>query len=207
MPTLEEIIERYQQYSDEELTEVYSKIGEYTNEAKEALEIVIKEKGGIESLKERIEKQLEIEREVSRIKVEITKLLNQGRNSFEIKENIKLNNITTIHLDKIIVEVSTKFEQEKADKQINPRTILGGIIGGVIGGTIGGILWGVQMVYSNHMVFIFLIGLAILSYAFIRLFTRQSKKNKIVLVLTAVSVIYALILGQIIFEIFGYVGR
>ena len=207
MPTREEIVERYQKYSDEELLDVYSKIEEYTDEGKEALKIVLKEKGGIESLKERVEKEFEIESEVSRIKVEIVELLNQGRNSFEIKGNIKINNITSTHLEKIIEEVSTEFELEKVDKKIKPRTILGSIIGGFIGGTIGGIGWGVQMIYSNHMFLIFVVGLVMLSYAFIRLFTRQSKKNTIVLIMTVISVIYSLILGQIIFEIFGYVGK
>jgi hypothetical protein len=207
MPTREEIVERYQKYSDEELLDVYSKIEEYTDEGKEALKIILRERGGLESLKERVEKEFEIEREVSRVKVEIAELLNQGRNSFEIIGNIKINNITSTHLEKIIEEVSTEFEQEKVDKQIKPRTILGSIVGGFIGGTIGGIVWGVQMMYSNHMFLIFVIGLAMLSYVFIRLFTRQSKKNIIVLIMTVLSVLYSLILGQIIFEIFGYVGK
>ncbi|MBX7243347.1 MAG: hypothetical protein K1X92_16530 [Bacteroidia bacterium] len=207
MPTIEEIIEKYQKYSDEELLDNYSKIEEYTNEGKEALEIILKKRGGIECLKERIEKKLEIEKEVSGIKVEITELLNQGRNSFEIKKSIKSSTITSAHLEKIIDEVSTEFEQEKIDIQIKPRTILGSITGGFIGGTIGGIVWGIQMIYSTRMFLILVVGLTLLSYTFIKLFTRQSQKNTIVQIMTALSVIYSLILGQIIFEIFGHAGK
>ncbi len=207
MSTINNLVEKFQKYSDEELIEVHSKIDEYTEEGKEALNIVLKEKGGIELLKERVEKQLEIEREIAKIKNEVYKLLNQGKYSFEIKSNIKTNNVSSTQLEKIIEEVSNEFEKEKVDKKIKPRTILGSIIGGFIGGTIGGIVWGVQMIYSNHMFYLLLIGLVMFSYALIRLFTKQSKKNMIVLIMTVVSVIYALILGQIIFEIFGYVGN
>jgi len=207
MPKLEEIVERYQKYSDEELLDVYSKIDEYSDEGKEALKIVLKSKGGIDNVKERIAKQLEIDREVERIRAEIKELLIQGRNTIQIKENFTANNISKTHLEEIIKEVSAELEFDKSDKQIKPRTIIGSIIGGFIGGTIGGIIWGVQMVHSNHIFLILGIGLAMISYAFVRLFTQQSKKNIIVLVMTVVSVIYALILGQLIFEAFGYVGK
>ncbi len=207
MPRLEEIVERYQKYSDEELLDVYSKIDEYSDEGKEALKIVLKSKGGIDNVKKRIAKQLEIDKEVERIRAEIKELLIQGRNTIQINENIAINNITKTQLEEIIKEVSAELEFDKSDKQIKPRTIIGSIIGGFIGGTIGGIIWGVQMVHSNHIFLILGIGLAMISYAFVRLFTQQSKKNIIVLVMTVVSVIYALILGQLIFEAFGYVGK
>ena len=207
MPKLEEIVERYQKYSDKELLDVYLKIDEYSDEGKEALQLVLKSKGGIDNVKDRITKQLEIDSEVERIKEEIKELLIQGRNTKHIEANITTNYITKTHLDEIIKEISAELELEKSDKQIKPRTIIGSVIGGFIGGTIGGIIWGVQMVHSNHIFLILGIGLVMLSYAFVRLFTQQSKKNKIVLVMTAVSVIYALILGQLIFDTFGYVGK
>ena len=207
MPKIEEIIERYQKYSDQELLDTYLNIDEYTDEGKEALKLVLKSRGGIDIVKERITKQLEIDSEVERIREEIVQLLSQGRNPKQIKENIAISNISETHLEDIIEKVSAEFELEKSDKQIKPKTIIGSIIGGFIGGTIGGIIWGVQMVHSNHIFLILAIGLVMLSYAFVRLFTQQSKKNKIVLVMTVVSVIYALMLGQLIFDVFGYVGK
>lgn len=205
MPTLHEIIERYQKYSDEELMEVYLKIDEYTDIGKEALKIVLKDKGGIDSLKERLEKQSDFNNEISKIRQEIFELKNQGKNASDIEENIKANHVNLNHIDKIIKDATNEFELEKSDRKIKPRTIIGSILGGIIGGTIGGIIWGVQMIFSNHIFLILVFGLAMLSYALIRLFTRQSKNNLVVLVMTVISVIYALLLGQVVYEIFGYI--
>jgi hypothetical protein len=53
------------------------------------------------------------------------------------------------------------------------------------------------------MFYILVIGLALLSYGLIRLFTKQSKANVVVLVATALSVIGALVMGQLLFEMYG----
>ncbi|WP_139420035.1 hypothetical protein [Chryseobacterium mulctrae] len=60
---LEELIERYSQYSDGELMTVYLNKNGYTNEAQKALETVVERKGGIQSLKERYDKIVEKEDE------------------------------------------------------------------------------------------------------------------------------------------------
>lgn len=207
MPTVEEITERYRNYSDEELVAVYSQIGGYTPEAQAAFQQVVEEKGGIASLKERIENQLKDDYEITRVRFQVNKLLKQGKTPFELKDIIKLERLSTAQLETIIDEESIVLEHEKIDRQIKPRTIWGGILGSFIGGTIGGIAWGLQMVYSKHMFLIFAVGLALLCYGVIRLFTRQSNKNTAVVVMTVISVVYALILGQIIFEIYGSVGQ
>ncbi len=206
MPTLDEILERYRNYSDSELLDVYSKIEEYTEVAKEALKIIIAERGGIESLKNRVKLQINLENEVARIKHEIFELFKQGKDVVEIKNQIKINYISDSQLTEIISEVSTEYLQEKVDTQIKPRTVLGSIVGGFIGGTIGGIIWCIQLLYTNHIFFILIIGLALLSYAFIRLFTKQSKNNTLVLIMTLISVVYAITFGQIVFEIFVILG-
>jgi hypothetical protein len=120
-------------------------------------------------------------------------------------EKIQTKNIDSLELERLIEEVSESIQSEEADLKVSSRTIFGGLFGGFIGGTIGGILWGLQMVFSKHIFYIFGFGLVILSYAFIRLFTKQSKKNIVILVMTCISVLYALFLGQVIYEIFdGY---
>lgn len=203
MPTIEEITEKYENYSDEKLLEVFNAIDQYTEDGKTALNIVLKKRGGIGAIKLNLERQEEIEKEVLRIKFEIKELINRGRNKVEIREKIQTKNIDSLELERLIEEVSESIQSEEADLKISPRTIFGSIVGGFVGGTIGGILWGLQMVFSKHIFYIFGFGLVILSYAFIRLFTKQTKKNILILVMTCISVLYALFLGQLIFDIFG----
>lgn len=62
------------------------------------------------------------------------------------------------------------------------------------------------MIYSGHIFYLFAVGLVIISYGFIKFFTKQSKNNIVVLILTVASVFYALILGFYIYQMFGYRG-
>ncbi len=203
----QDLIEKYQNYSDEELMNIYEQIDDYSDEAKEALMFVINKNGGLNGLNERLNKENEKDELISKINKQIIELINDGNRASEIKNKIQYDYISETEIDELITKNINRIQEEKSDREIKPRTIFGGIIGGVIGGTIGGIIWGIQMIYSGHMLYIFGIGLVLLSYAFIRLFTKQSKKNIIVILITIISVIYALGLGQIIYELVGYQGQ
>jgi len=172
MPTTEELVKKYMDYSDEELYDVYKNIDDYSPEAKTALDIVLKNKGGIDTISSRLEE---------RSKKEIEELIN---------------------------EKLLEFEEVKEDKKVKPRTLTGSILGGLISGTIGGvILGGIQLIYSGRMPQDLTIGLALFCYFFIKFFTRQSYKNVLVLILTILSVGYALLLGNLLDSIIGYQGQ
>ncbi|MCL5991265.1 MAG: hypothetical protein M1419_04100 [Bacteroidetes bacterium] len=207
MPTVQDLVNIYQSYSEKELMDVYSNINNYSYEANEALQIVISNKGGINKLKEKLANELAIENEISKIKMEVAEFIKRGFETNDLKNRYKSSLLTKEQLDSLIEDVKTKIESEKSDKKIKPRTIIGSVIGGVISGTIGGIFWGVQMIYSGHIFAIFGFGIALLSYGTIRFFTKQSKNNIIVLIATMISVIYALVLGEILYELFGYIGE
>jgi len=68
------------------------------------------------------------------------------------------------------------------------------------------VFWGASMIYSGRMIFFFVFGAGLLSYGLIRLFTNQSRKNVVVLLLVVASTLYALALGQILYEVIGYQG-
>ncbi|MBL1219540.1 hypothetical protein JET18_01755 [Chryseobacterium sp. L7] len=192
---LDELIERYSQYSDTELMEVYLNKNGYTSDAKEALDIVIEKKGGIQSLKERYDKIIEKEIEKARINNDAAQLYQKGMTKNDINRNLTSEILSPDEIRQIIETTSTNIEAEKKDLEIKPSTFVGSILGGIIGGTIGGILWELQIIYSGHIFYIFAIGLGIISYGFIKLFTKQSRNNIVVFIITILSVIYALILG------------
>jgi hypothetical protein len=206
MPTVEELVDKYQALEDDELLEIYSKKDEYSEEAQQAFNIVIKRKGGLEQFKNRIESQISFNKESLQLSQDIDKLIKQGFEDIEIREKLKFKFHTAKQVDDLISSIRTGLEKEKSDRKIKPRTILGSLIGGAIGGTIGGIIWGVQMVYSGHIFFIIGIGIALLNYILIKSFTKQSRKNIIVLIFTILATLFALLLGQLIYELIGYKG-
>ena len=203
---LNELVERYSQYSDTELMEVYLNKNKYTDDAKQALDIVIEKKGGIQSFTERYDKIVAKEMEKSMIKNDAAKLYLNGMTKNDINHALTSEILVSDEIQQIIEATSTEIEATKRDLEIKPSTIIGSILGGIIGGTIGGILWGLQIMYSGHIFYIFAIGLGIISYGFIKFFTKQSRNNIAVFSITILSVIYALILGFYIYELFGYHG-
>lgn len=202
----EELIKRYQEYSDLKLIEVYNNKENYTEEARKALEIVVNEKGGLIKLQENYNKHQEINEEKSKIETQILSLKNSGIKKDEIINSLKSEIISKSEINEIIEKKFKEIEAHEKDLQIKPRTIIGSIFGATIGGTIGGILWGLQMIYSAHVFYIFGLGLVMLSYGVIKFFTKQSKNNMVVLFLTILSVIYALALGFFLYGVFGYRG-
>lgn len=203
---LNELIERYSQYSDVELMEVYSNRNKYTNDAKQALDIVIEKKGGIQSLTTRYDKTVAKELEKSKIKNDAAEMYLNGMTKNDINHALNSEILASDEIQQIIEITSTEIEATKRDLEIKPSTIIGSILGGLIGGTIGGILWGLQIIYSGHIFYIFIIGLGAISYGFIKFLTKQSRNNIAVFIITILSVIYALSLGFYIYGLFGYRG-
>ncbi|WP_288244701.1 hypothetical protein [uncultured Chryseobacterium sp.] len=202
----EELIERYSQYSDTELVTTYSNKNAYTQDAQKALEIEIKNRGGLELLKIRYNTLIQKENEKVRISKEAGLLYLQGFTNNDINSRMNSELLSSEEIHEITETSCNKINASRKDKEIKPRTFIGSITGGIIGGTIGGILWSLQLIYSGHIFYLFAIGLVIISYGVIKLFTKQSKNNTIVLIFTIASVIYALVLGFYLYGLFGYRG-
>jgi hypothetical protein len=201
--TQQELIDTYSSFSDEQLLEAHHNLGDYTNEAKKALAIIIKNRGGIENLlaKERLQNEVFLETE--KIKQQVRRLSTPGVDLEFLNKMIQSGILLESQKRSIIKLAFEEITQELEDKKIKPRTLLGGGLAAGIASLIGGILWGFQMMWSGRIFGIFLIGLVLLCYGLIRLFTKQSHKNIAVIILTAISVVIALVIGQLMFETFG----
>ena len=203
MLTTQDFLKQYEKYTDEELYNAYSTIDDYSDEAKEALGITINNKGGLETITNKVQQKHTINKEIERIKQETAKLAVPGTEISFLQSLIKSEILNESETNKIIEEQFIVIKLEQEDKKIKPRTIWGSIIGGGIASVIGGILWGLQMIQMHRIFYVFLIGLIILSYSFIRFFTKQSKKNSAVFIATGISVVLALFIGQLLFDVFG----
>jgi hypothetical protein len=203
MLTTQDFVSQYEAYTDEELYHAYSNIGDYSEQAQEALNIAIQNRGGIEKLTERLKNIFQIKNEKERIRRETSKLYTT-HTSLEFLQNLITSDLLPREATQQIIE-TTYFEVKSAeeDQKIKPRTVFGSLIGGILGSIVGGVLWGLQMI-QMHRIFLFLIVLPLLiSYGLIRLFTRQSKSNTMVLVATILSAVGALLIGQLLFAMFG----
>ncbi|MGE5109119.1 MAG: hypothetical protein ACM3H8_16395 [Sphingobacteriales bacterium] len=204
MLSVSDFVSKYQNYSDEELYDVHLNINGYSDEAKKALSIVLENKGGIDPLLKRLEEKRIVDNEIKRIKKETAELGSQGIDSSFIKATTTSDILSAEKVNEIIDNKYVEVETELADKKINPRTIVGSVIGGGIASLVGGILWGLQMIYSQRIFYMLFVGLILLCYGIIRLSTKQSKKNTVVVIATIASTILAVLIGQLLYEMIGY---
>jgi hypothetical protein len=204
MFSVKDLVVKYDAYADEQVFDVYASIDTYSNEAKEALNIVIAKRGGLEKLIEREKERNARSKEIERIKLEVTRLSTSDTDDSFLKKIVTSNILSNEEVNEIVDNTLKVASQEKEDKEIKPRTVWGSIIGGGIASLVGGSLWGLQLIYSKKVFIILLIGLVLLCYGIIKFSTRQSNKNVVVLITTIVSVLMAIIIGQFIYEIVGY---
>jgi hypothetical protein len=202
MLTVNDFVLKFQNYTDQKLLEIHANQGGYSEEAKEAMQIVLQNKGGLEPLLQRVENRKVIENEIKKIERDVKKLGSKGVDASFIKNTTVSKILSPESVEKIIDNKYEEVEQELEDRKIKPRTILGSVIGGLIASIIGGILFGLQMVYTNRIFYIFIIGLFFLCYGIIKLFTKQSKNNIVVLLSSIISSILAIVIGLFIHEIY-----
>jgi hypothetical protein len=204
MITKERIIEKYKSMDDSQILDLQRTAHTLSDLGREALDDVLKERGGIEKLIADRNKSIEIEREKFNLKSYFSQKYKEGIPADLIKlssEILDKNQLAELHQ-----QCESELEYEKKDKSINVRTVLGSIGGMVIGGILGGIFWGGQLIYSGHIFYIFAIALAVLNYGIIRLITGQSKENPVVLVFSALGIGISLLIGFELYGIFGYLG-
>jgi hypothetical protein len=204
MITKERIIEKYKSMDDSQILDLQRTAHTLSDLGREALDDVLKERGGIEKLIAYRNKSIEIEREKFNLKSYFSQKYKEGIPADLIKlssEILDKNQLAELHQ-----QCESELEFEKKDKSINIRTVLGSIGGMVIGGILGGIFWGGQLIYSGHIFYLFAIALAVLNYGIIRLITGQSKENPVVLVFSALGIGISLLIGFELYDIFGYLG-
>src|SRR5688572_31607110 len=78
MFSTQQLVNKYEYYTDKELLELHNAISDYSEEAKQALAIVLERKGGLEKLlKQQKEKAIQ-ETEEERITTEVLRLAKPG---------------------------------------------------------------------------------------------------------------------------------
>jgi hypothetical protein len=201
-----DFLEKYRQCSDAELMKMYQGRSSYSAEAQDAMLEVIHEKGGIEKLTERLESQEIIVAEIKRLKTEIHQLNNKYTDLEFMKKMVHSGILTPEQLDQLIEAAYQEAEEERDDQAIKPRTVNGSIFGGAFAAITGGVLWGLMLMYSEKQFIFFIAGLALYCFFWIRIATKQSIKNQVVIIATIISTLLALGIGAGIYKFYGYRG-
>jgi len=209
MLTVEELISQYSGYTDKELYDVHVNIEGYSDEAREALEKVVKKRGGLESLIARLKDEQKIEAEKVRIATEVNMLGMKGVDVSFMIATIQSDILSPKQVAGIIDHTYRQVQLEIEDSRIKSRTVFGGLIGTVLASLIGGALWGLRLIYGPQQAMeirielILLFGLLLVCYGIIKLCVRQSWKNSVVLIGIVLSFLLAIFLGMRLFDVIG----
>jgi hypothetical protein len=206
MHTKEELISKYERYSDNELLEMQANLHDYSDEAREAFRIVISKKGGEENLEKIRERNLIVQKETRRIIEDVNKLTTADIDISFLKRMITSDIIDQSELDKIIEAAYQNAKSEIEDTEVKPATIMGSIFGGIVASITGGIFMGLQLIYSPRIFYIIIFGQLLLCYWIVYLFARKSYKNQSVIIATIVSFVLTFFVGKFIFLLVGYHG-
>lgn len=206
MLTEKDFEERFSKYSVAELFEIYSNIEDYSPEAKAAFNKVAVDRGGLEKLLNDISIANSIKNESSRIETEVIQFVKDGADLDFIKKFTTSNILDEMQLDEVIEKAHDKAVAQKKDTEINNRTIAGSLFGGLLASIIGGVLFGIQLIFSARIFYLFIIGLGLLCFFIIKASTKQSQKNSVVFVATIISTILAFVIGFVLYELIGYLG-
>lgn len=202
MLTTEEFVLQYEAYTDEELYKVYQNIDDYSSEAKDAFDIVMEKKGGLEQFLDRMNEKAAYAAEINRIGREVVTMSRKNVDPDFMRTIISSKILPPEKVNDIITQASGLVALEKEDKKIKPRTIIGSLLAIIVATAIGGIAWGLKEIYAPNIYrqiqLLLVLGLVLLCYGIVKRFTRQSKRNAVVIIATLISVALSLALGVLI---------
>lgn len=200
---LTELRKKYELLDEESLLSAFLNREQYNPGALTVIDQLIEEKGGPRSIQERITFQQLMEEDSEKLRKYVFDQLFEKNDKDEVRKALQSDYLQEVELDALFEKEYNRWVQWEEDKKSTTGSVLKGVIGAIVGGTIGGILWGMMMIGSGKIFIIFGLGLFLCCYAFIRFFSGKPWINLGTLILTILSVGYALILGQILVEIFG----
>lgn len=198
-----ELRKKYELLDEESLLEAYLNREQYNPGALSVIDQLIEEKGGPKSIQERITFQQLMEEDSEKLRKYVFDQLFEKNDKDEVRKALQSDYLQEVELDALFEKEYNRWVQWEEDKKSSPASVMKGILGAFIGGTIGGIIWGMMIIGSGKIFFILGLGLFLCCYGFIWLFSRKPMINLGTLILTILSVGYALILGQILVAIFG----
>lgn len=196
---------KYKRYTDDELLEVYKTNSEYSSIGIAELDEEISSRGGLEALLKKKEERRVAPNEIRRITNEIFALNTKDMNPDFLKTVIKSDILPEEQLHKVIEEKYKLAEDYRNNKMIKSRTVAGSLAGIAVSSVVVGALWMLQLAYLNAAYYFNIIIAYFICYGIIRLITKQSASNAVVLIAavlaTATSILAGIKMYQVYFAI------
>jgi hypothetical protein len=206
MLTVEDFVNKYGTYSDEELYDVQNNLNNYSEEACKALDIVMEKKGGLDSLIKRLDTKATITIEKKRIAGDAAKLGLNGVDASFLKNTTTSTILSKEELHEIIETNVEKAESIIEDKKVNAETIMKSILGCALASLVGGAFASLQLLYFNATSYLLITGMCLLCYGIVKFVTKKSYNNTAVILASFIAFVLSYLLGSLAFSIFGYLG-
>ena len=206
MLTIENFIAKFGNYTDEELFVVHQDIDNYSEEAKQALEAIMRKRGGIDVIEKRLEEKAIIQKEKMRIGEEVASLRMNGVDVEFLKKTTTSSILSKEKLNSIIdtnVEIA-EFHIE--DKKIDSNIIMKCVLAGAVASLFGGAFISLQFLYLGATSLLMIIGLALICYGVVKWITNKSYNNAAVGIASLLAFILSYLIGFFVYSIFGYLG-
>jgi hypothetical protein len=107
MLSVDELISKYESYTDEELYAIQANISGYSADAQKAFDTVLQKRGGIDAVINRLKEKQAIQNEIRRIEQETAESRQNGFDETFIKKSISSAILSAEEVDNI---VNRKFE-------------------------------------------------------------------------------------------------
>jgi hypothetical protein len=206
MLTIQDFVNKYETYTDEELYNVHNNLDKYSDEASKALNIVIEKKAGLDSLIKRLDTKAIITIEKKRIADDAAKLGLNGVDASFLKNTTTSTILSKEELYEIIETNVEKAELMIEDKKVNSETIMKSILGCALASLVGGAFASLQFLYFNATSYLLITGMGLICYGIVKFVTKKSYNNTAVILASFVAFVLSYLLGLLAFSIFGYLG-
>lgn len=186
----------YKKYSDNDLIIAYSTMMATSGKLSSDLADEIEKRGGLEFFKRKLALRKSHPEEVSRLTKEIQSLTTPETDWQFVRTLLNSDFMSKEDLDIFVKNVFDEFKSISIDKKITKDVIIKSLIGFFAGSIISGLFWW-GILYMFHEPFIFLIPLVfIIGHLIIKIITKRSAKNRVVLASSILSAVFGLMIGH-----------
>ena len=184
----------YKKFSYDDLIESYTNLIEYSGKANPEILEEIENRGGMELFQYAIEYKKQYRNELNRISKEVRELSNDYKDLDFIKQFVKSNILNEEDLNSYVEQKFNENQKIIADKVINSKTIIGSLIGTFIGAFLGFLFLLLTSFFFKAFIYFLIIVAYLICYFSIRILTKQSASNIVVLISAVIGTIISVAL-------------
>ena len=193
----------YKNYKDEDLVRAYSTMMATSGKISSDLAKVIETRGGIDYFKRIMELRKNAPAEISRLQNEVCTLTTPEINYEFVRKLISSPYLSVEDSDIFVKRIFEEQKASMADKAITQTTVVKSVIGLLLGSLASTFFWWF-ILYLFKQPFIFVIPIVfMIGYFIIKLFSKQSFKNPVVLIASLLSAGISLVAGHFLFQAFN----